>query len=906
MAFLLSRVFGKAPSSNPRPTPVLNLDPANKSKLASTFTATDSRPDNKFQLVAEDPNQTYLTVKSLNGDFQKLSKAWDDRVQNRISGMETWSMIEAAIDRFRALRQAGFKGALSATMSAKDNAQAVGAVLTENQLHDEYKRMIATMFQQAKQWALSCGGEIALPRELIPIRGFTKATNWARDLMIGSSYHGLQPPVRLLMLYGPPASGKTLLVHQIAQSMQVAKQMQIGSELGQQPTVTKTTANDSKTLKDAKDDAIPTSDVQFMTTYHLDAVNWGLKTNDEILREIDNAMRCMSVEMEFKEVVGSLAAYKARMEKTGTRPGGLLLLENMDVPWADQSQEERRTRAAQPLNNFGYYSGSKIRVAGANVAARPLTDPLASSSSLTSNTVPGSRTAGGRKTPVDPSEMDRGLAFQQQLVDRFGDDLQTRFPDIRVIWTARKPWKLPPLLRALIPTEHARFLDLPTWELRCYLAQQFTQERTIKNLFDWYRELKNRGDDSKLSAALDTEQTALGEDKDAHLKQDYALIRAIVNNLGDIKSLSDFTLALTTNQTGVFRDVNQWPDTEMGEPMDVNGNPAKDEKGNLIGRADVVLQKFTNIQTAWKEYTENREMWISSFADMTGFSLKGYCAMRDHLSTGDVRLFLNMMGKASDAMRIRGMSVFGFNAEEVLKALEKLFRENAPKMLQKGLDVMQGYVSGLTSAYFTGCYNAVMNPDLALSHSQNCLVELDQGLRVKRRFDNPVAPFTSSGKDASWVKKYPGSAGTPAAAPADNKIRPESFPLAYKYGSHRISSTDANAWISKLANSDGDQNTDPSLLLKKNDYVEFAAYVLRGDPKSVQPNAQKQACASVDEFVKSLDIDEKATPAFEYFTWKYGPRPSQPDVPKNVSSRRHNGAKSGAGTGARKHRSHRR
>lgn len=262
---------------------------------------------------------------------------------------------------------------------------------------------------------------------------------------------------RQAMIFGPPGSGKTTVAaHMIPH---------VAGKLIQN-------ANAPLALK----------------TFYIDVYN--AMSHASSIEKLANILRNYLI-------FAQLTALKMRGEKKETTPIILLILDNLDSPSPSATSTNDTVPPDMPPIALGRRGGVTFKP----FLSRPASTPTVKKNVVAKKALKQVKNAGA--TPgITKRLIQTKLSlrdwedFTEALAEWFNEErLRTTFPDVRVIWTVRKPWAIPKLLRNQVPFSYQRWLTYPNSASRRLLLQQVFQNEILNNLF---RHLQFRSETRKV------------------------------------------------------------------------------------------------------------------------------------------------------------------------------------------------------------------------------------------------------------------------------------------------------------------------------------------------------------------------------------------------------------------------
>jgi hypothetical protein len=636
------------------------------------------------------------------------------------------------------------------------------------------------MFAQLSNWT-KCDGRLNLPDQRPPIDGFNHLSAKVVEWLIWPFLSPAVFPIsRQIMLYGPAGAGKTVTCQLTA--FDLAKALRWSEIKALTPAAAANAAN-------AK-----TSPNDYVIAYFVDALKLRSPDPELVGLRLRNYLNCLQYEVDRDRV------------RTKRRKMALFILDNIDtlvVSDDELRQQPRAERKASQIRSWVYKSSPDTAAArqggiGPNTPSR--TAGNGGQQTIVISAGPGiTVTSGSAGLLGKPSR-----SMSDVLASLLSPDaLRAEYPDVRLIWSARYVWKLPPVLQSYVRPRQL-FVDLPAKRARRSFLESMLRDDLYTNLADrLLEEVRLRGirdmlSNERINLRAPSAQATFLDAKVAYItsylepysdrkpsEPDESLYRAEMR-------LKD---ELRTEFTRKYREFARLP--------------IKPTPGNLLRS---IVDAHPPYRRLVDEYMRNMAPVLDFVTTATGMSLEGYCKLQTEvgLSFSEVDMFLTTTGKKGDGFA--GSTPFGYTMEDLEHFFRYLKATVNTRLLREGFQRKQAFIYGSTRFASEGCKATATDVQRKFS---------DSGVGVGFGTDtNPQLGWTPAAGEELTCKVALGPDLT------DVRTGLPVMPLWVRFGSHRILKIDD----AMRALNEFERHVTP-----KADYPEFVSYVLYRVPKLNRP-----------------------------------------------------------------------
>jgi len=379
--------------------------------------------------------------------------------------------------------------------------------------------------------------------------------------------------------------------------------------------------------------------------------------------------------------------------------------------------------------------------------------------------------------------------------------LETEWPNVRIIWSMKYPWKIPKSIMPPNYQKYSLFVDLPSIPTRRsivelaiqndmsenianYLDQEYSYEQVIEN---------NSGLKDKYSNVikLDTDRPCLNS------KQTLCIVQEDDNLFGKEKEIRESIKSKFLGE----RNKKSTFDRTKAALTDLIFGKSFIPLGGLRGKQIVNKLLFetpeVNVKNLVEQYMQMMSSTIEFLVNATGMSLEGYCKLQTDsgLTHSEVDMFMTVTRRDS----LLGRTPFGFTIQDLVQFYGILKQSVSTKQLSRALNETNSYIVGYEKFHSQACKSKALDSKILTINEPDC----EQGL----------------GTDLMSDKDH-----TPVLA------------LSARFGSHRFLKEDVMKAL----------NSFEKYVKPKTDYPEFVTYVLLKVPKtnrtSINPKDISEKC----------------------------------------------------------------
>lgn len=421
--------------------------------------------------------------------------------------------------------------------------------------------------------------------------------------------------------------------------------------------------------------------------------------------------------------------------------------------------------------------------------------------------------------------------------------LASEWPDVRILWSARYPWKLPAAMNQAVKGFEL-FVDLPNNETR---RSQF--ELSLKQ--ELYRNLAATLDEmDSLSRERASKQEQLRRVNLAAATADPAAVPAFAARGAALQSDIDaLTASLTETRKGEPDDSLYAIETQLRNAVAARYRQltAQWKSAVLVPLPyKVMAYAIGDVPAASKlldDYMAAMKPVIDFLVNVTGMSLGGYCQLQNEhrLTFSEVDMFLSTTGRRTDkGLGLTGATPYGFTIEDIVRFQDTELRKTVnTRLLRAAIDKSKAFVFGSQQWASPGC---------------QWTARAVQSQALNQKID------ASDFNLAAWLARPENNVevGTCSVALGpdlrDLSTKMPVIPLSARFGSHRLLKEDAMRALTLFL----------PRVTPKPDYPRFVTYVLFGKPQQdrppLNPNEVSAVCRAQPGPVARLLEMSGATP----------------------------------------------
>lgn len=836
------------------------------SPITTTNVAIDSDP-----LLSADPLQTpqlsrfrYLddtTAEAVQDDLNLLKNEWkarmDASIREEAAQTNNWSLIRNVEAAVVSLNRVIARRIASVTSPGKTPQQisndiriyrsqygsspesrllALQALSSETRPYDRAVKEIALlqleladliaqsrkMFREFKRWS-GCDGEIDLPQHRPPLQGFDALSGRVVDWFVMPLITVIPsfPLQRNVLMYGPPGSGKSIISQLTAYDMATRLRAIWGRnaitqilnaatviQLPPPPPPLPPSGVVLTRLATAKDVETAVSQLplgQFLVVYFVDAMRVRHTDPTVVQSRLRSYLNCLQF-----DVLQRRRAWSDRVSRNQTgilsgasppMPLALFVLDNVDALFMTDDELHRQPRPARQSADFQGYLHRDPADASREAARAGGNNNMTESKKGWVARLDGARTRVG------------GGTVEQVVLDLLSpSSLQSEWSDVRALWLARYPWRLPDALRRLVQN-YTLFVDLPNTDTRRSVVREWIRNQLYRNLAATLDERKviteeKRRNENELAGAN------VPANKKADLEKRINVLNTFLQEDQTRKGEPDDALFMTEAAIRERIEGKFYNDALQTNP----DRPPRQVVWEAIHQQSISTgaKTPTAIELVGTYLDEQMKPLIDFLVQVTGMSLVGYCTLqRDYqLTYSEVDLFMVTTKRHGDkGLALGGITPFGFTIEDLTRFMDTSLRQRInTRLLRTAIDKTRSFVYGSQQWAAPGCVAAARDTQI-------------------RRPSGSSSPLLDGFDLDAWLLE-PGHGtdrGTCAIALGPNlrdlKTNLPVIPLSARFGSHRLLKDDAIRALGLFL---------PSVTLKP-DYPEFVTFVLFGRPRLNRP-----------------------------------------------------------------------
>ena len=738
-------------------------------------------------------------------DLQTLKEQWKARlgvaIADEAKQTDNWSLLwkmEAAMTSLDiVIQHAAQDFARAKTLNIGTAATIKARIQSLVQSRKDMRAEAATMFEDFKRWT-RCGGKLPLPRLRPELLGFNHLSSRVVDwfALPRLSVVPTFPLQRQVMLFGPPASGKTVISNLAAYDL--GERLKNAWIRGVEQALPGLDADDQKTLRE-----IPAS--EFVIVYYVDALRERAADPNVVVRRLRNYLNCLQFEIVHKRrewVERRPTAQRSVWAKAAAaygdpKPVAVFILDNLDSLFETDEDLKRQPRPMRQANQLRGYLYRQAADLGALAVKTP---PNAAEIKAAAEVLDDALRRGGA-VGLPTARLDGGM--EQLLLNLL---LALDWPDVRSIWSVRYPWKLPVELRRLVKG-YELFVDLPNNELRASQFELGLKEELYRNLAAYIDERK----------ALERERDNLRDNDPKRADIDAAIFDLPARRDDADEKLLQIEHRLRNSVESVYLARKAaWAANAFVAPLPYQ------IMASVI--RDAPLASF--ITTTMAEYMTAMKPVIDWLVEVTGMSIAGYCQLQnaDRISFSEVDVFLTTTGRRGDrGLSLSGATPFGFTLEDILRFQKEALNLTVDtRLLRAAINKSKAFVFGSQRWASPGC---------------EFTARAVQGQVMSQKINADTFNLRN------WLAAPENNAEAQTCAVAlgpdlrDVSTRMPVLPLSARFGSHRLLKQDAVTALALFL----------PRVTPKPDYPHFVSYVLfgrenRNDRPPLDPSQISAVC----------------------------------------------------------------
>jgi len=678
--------------------------------------------------------------------LRKFRDSWTNHVSKTLNTRDTWAFLKTFLDV--AEQQPEFTNIRTAS---------------GNPVNSPWLYEAKRMYEEAKQFAMTCGGEILLPNVKPMYKPLGPAVQRMVNLFLTFDPATQSDIYQMAMLYGTAGSGKTVTAQLIAYEIrEKMAELYLRQARRLNPSANNPGSAELWATK-AKADA-----GRLVKVYFVDAMTLRSSPPKTWASRLRNILECVNLNTRFESIELALSNAPIndnRYNKPAVHPISILILDNLETLFmttAELNKTPRPARQSQQISTFQYRSlatsnrtaGTAARIAGPAGSATkstrfslPIASPTGASSLRTGgHHARGIKTnrrlplplplvrqqqqqqqhkrAGGQHpfTGFDSTrqfEIDRKLA-EQEIDSLFNQDqLQSQFSNTRILFTVRYSWELPRNLLSALQSDRQIFIDLPIESRREYYVRSRLKALITDNLFAMFALIGALNKEIAVQTGVQSEQkispsTAIR----TYLREQFPLspfwiepnapeVLRVANDRRTESNQNDafefipvkHTL-LEYDQELVYRLMNM---EEKDSIVTENGLSLPSGSALLTWLETTAARdpRFKQVYRSWIALINHKdyESIVRRIVDQTGMSSEGECRLEAFL--GKEQLY-KMYLKITTREReglSPGTTLYGFTLEELQRLFTALKETTYRRVIQHELNAQNAYVVGAPDAF---------------------------------------------------------------------------------------------------------------------------------------------------------------------------------------------------------------